>query len=359
MLKKPRPLRSGLLLLCGTTVLLSMIAFAVFAGWVINSRITDDARQLLDRSITVAWQEYRRFLDEETRALQAAAAFPDTAAAFLRQDARFTALSPDADDDLRFAVSRQGEVFAVSGAAEGSVPQPLVQRTAGAWRSGAALTCSEALQLEDWPAFFSGALAEKAALQTDADAASAGTPVLLQLACVPVYGGDGQLLGCLAGVKLCNNDEALGRRYSAQVADSYLSISIGGRRIVSNIVGLGGESFVGLEAPQTLFETTQSGARYIGQTEPEMGSHHWVIAEPIRNASGEVIGALGIGILFQQVAVVSRNALSALLAALLVCLAFAFIMVLLLSRRISAPIIRLEQLASEISRAKAVCPEHL
>ena len=106
MFHKPRSLRSGLLLLCGMTVLLSMFAFAVFAGWVINRRITDDAKQLLDRSITVAWQEYRRFFDEETRALQEAVGFEETVSAYLQQAERFTALTPAAEDDLRFAVDR-------------------------------------------------------------------------------------------------------------------------------------------------------------------------------------------------------------------------------------------------------------
>lgn len=360
MFHKPRSLRSGLLLLCGMTVLLSMFAFAVFAGWVINRRITDDAKQLLDRSITVAWQEYRRFFDEETRALQEAVGFEETVSAYLQQAERFTALTPAAEDDLRFAVDRQGRVFACSGGSPGSVPAVLLQRAAVSWQDGAAQSVSEALQLEEHPAFFTGALAEKAVLQTDpAEPQPDAAPVLLQMASVPVRDEDGTLLGCLAGVKICNNDEELGRRYSRLVSDSYISVSVDGLRILSNIARNDNKSFVGLKLPTRLFDTTRSGARYFGQTEPEPGNFHWVVGDPIRNGADEIIGTLAIGILFQQVAVVSIGALSVLAIALIVCLLCAFAMVSSLSKRISAPIIRLSRLTTEISQSKTITPARL
>ena len=75
---KPLSLRAMLLGIFLGTLLFSLLLFASFAVYLIFSRITTSEMNLLDRSITIHWQEYQRFFSEEEAVLRVIAGEPGT-----------------------------------------------------------------------------------------------------------------------------------------------------------------------------------------------------------------------------------------------------------------------------------------
>lgn len=363
MHNKQRSLQFVMLFFCTSLLLISMLLFALIATDIIFSRITTNAEDLLSRSITIAWQEYNRFFDEEIHSLTAIGSFEETRAMFSSREKIIHPLSlPSSEDDFCLAIDHHGKVIGSSLNRNTSSPSQLIQILAPAWRDGKTHASSELLRLDDYSVLFPPELIQNAqlSLSKSSEISIKDLPVMVQLATVPVFAQDQTLLGCLVSGRIVNNDETMENSYSKLVPNSYFSIGVNGIRIASNIIkNPGTVSLLGEKMPLNMYQTTNKGERYIGKTQPEPGVVHLVVSDPIRNGNGEIIGSIGIGILSQSVTNLKRDTVLTLLFSIVFCLCIAISIAILLSKKISHPIIELSKLAEEISQTEYITELHL
>ncbi len=363
MHNKQRSLQLVMLYFCISILLISMLLFTLVATNIIFSRITTNIEDLLSRSITIAWQEYDRFFDEENHSLAAMGSSEETRAMLSSREKTVQPFSsPLSEEDFLLAIDHHGKVIGSSLMRNTSPPSQLSRMVAPAWKDGKTHNSSELLRLGDYMKLFPEELIQKAQLPHNE---SSGTsikdlPVMVQLAAVPVFDQDHTLLGCLVGGKIINNDETMDKSYSNLVPNSYFSIGVNGIRISTNIVKSHATvSFVGEKQPIRMYQTTNKGERYIGQTQPEPGVVHLVVSDPIRNGDSKIIGSLTIGILSQGVTNLKRDTMLTLLISMLICLGVAISIAIFLSKKISHPITELSQLAEEISQTESITEVHL
>jgi signal transduction histidine kinase len=360
---KPRSLKTVMLYSFSGVFLLGMFLFAFFTANIISGHITSNAEVLLNRSITIAWQEYNRFFDEERRILQLVAATRETKEIFGGREKSGEWLAGNwGPEDFRLAIDRQGNIVASNFQNGSSVPPEMPGLLSPAWREGKAIGTSEVLALNGYGAAFSSQLLEKSMIKTGGEAGGGGMfpYVLAQLAAVPAFGQDGALLGCLASGRLLNNDQTVHTAYKKLVPESFLVIAAKGVRVSTNIPADAAYGLVGSEQPAALWQSVDAGKRYIGQTRPTADETHFVVADPLLSGkSGEVIGSLTIGIPEQGITNIKYYVFAVLLLSLCFCLCVAFFVATAISRRISRTISVLSNVANEISHAEAISQEHL
>jgi signal transduction histidine kinase len=349
-----------MIVICSSICLVCIVIFAISATSMLFSRITKSSEDLLARSITIAWQEYNRFFDEETRSLSAIASVTmengGAGGMFGGREKTIRPLKPVGEEDFLLAINAEGALVGSTLHADAPVPEPLRLMTAPAWRDGKVYRTSELLELNDYRQLFPNELLRKARVPPDeAGGSFVCPPVLIQITAVPVYDSGHTLLGCIAGGEIINNDRNIGGRYSRLVPNSFLTIAVNGLRISSNIAtSRESVTILGKSIPASLFQKTSAGERYTGQAQPEPGVVHLVVSDPLRNGNGEVIGSLTIGIFSQSVTNIKRDTMLALLLSMLACLCIAFIIATLLSKKMSRPLANLSRMAEEIIQTESI-----
>jgi hypothetical protein len=145
--------------------LLVMLLFSFFAVNIIFSRITLNAKNLLDRSLIIAWLEYERFFNEEKQTLSVIANLRETRILFSEKESSYLAGSWCAED-FRFAIDRRGKIIASSFTNASAVPAQMTELTSRAWREGKITGTSEILMLNDYDGLFPPEMLKKIIVQT-------------------------------------------------------------------------------------------------------------------------------------------------------------------------------------------------
>lgn len=358
---KPLPLWTVMLYLFLSVLLLSQLLFAAFATHLIFSRINTSQKSLLNSSITIHWQEYNLFFSMEEGALH-----------ILAQEARTISHLDDISSGMQMTLPTLGEggfrlLVDNHGQLMGSDVQTagtgkaLLALLAPSWERGEAFSSWELLSMEDCREFLPPHLARQAAIRLPSEDGAEQqkfSPVLVQIVAVPVF-GQGRLMGCLAGVRIINNDKSAHARYRTLIPESMYSIVVDGVRISTNLTTENGVNLGGTPASPESAVTLQKNARYLGQSHMSSEELHLIISDPILNREGTVIGSLVVGIPAQTVNIIKKEILLLLSLSLLLCLGFGAIITLCMARLVTRPITALGNLVKDISRQAAISEAHL
>ena len=185
---------------------------------------------------------------------------------------------------------------------------------------------------------------------------------LVNVVFFPLLDDKQALVGILSAGFLLNNDSYLARTYTSKIPNTYLSIAVGGIRIVSNIdVRID----TGLFSHPTGTRQMEQMVQNIGQGRPFRGlemvasnSYGLVAADPVKNCANEVVAGLAVGAPINMLNPFKRQGLYFLLVIGLIDLALAMLLSQRLSAGILAPLYRLKQLASGITN-QTVDPKNL
>lgn len=164
---------------------------------------------------------------------------------------------------------------------------------------------------------------------------------LVQAVAVPVNLSGTRKGVILAGI-LLNNTPHIPREATDLIPGSYLSIAGDGFRVSSNINTKAGPLSTGGQQSQQLVSTVELGERYYGTVPVDM-ERHYVVSDPIYNSSGQVIGALSVGLPPSGFVTFRRNTQLLILVCALLSLLVGILIARFISRRLAIPIIALEQ----------------
>lgn len=332
--------------------------FAIFATAIIFTRLDRNITTLLQRAQSISWEEYNRFFDNGASSLTVIADLLEEAE--LAEPAALAAtLDGRAAFDIWFVTDQAGQVL-LSSARDG-VPalSPVLAAAQPAWDVGNTVTVTELVSLDDLKAF-SPPLAERAVV-VGKDASEQTYGAMFQVVAVPYRRQGGALGGALVGAHLLNNDPAIAQRVREEIPESYSTISNHGLRVAGNLLISQTPSYygIGLRQADDLVETVRRGERYQGQVNLTHGLVHLVVSDPIRNARGEVIGALTIGHPSHGLATLKRDTVLYMLLSAAVCLAAVVTTSSIASRRLAVPMVELARVAKRIDEAEVVRPEHI
>jgi len=345
-------------------LLIAMFLFMVFSLSVLFSRIQTSTQNLLNRSMTIAWEEYNRFFEQERTFLTTLAAMQETGSFFNSPDNSSNvvqAMQAENSHDFWLIAGSNGRVLATNLDISKNLPAPLQEFTRNVMENGAALSRSDIFPLSGTAAFPQN-LARKALVKVRDDGTQkAGyfPYVLVQLAGAPIRDESGKTDGCLVTGRILNNDTSIARAYSKLVPNSFLSIGVEGVRIAANIKGTHQTGFVGMKQPDELVHAVKSGKRYVGTSQIEPNDIHLVTTEPIPISGGKVTGALSVGIPPNGVTTIKRDTFITMILALMICFSISMIAASFISRKISHPITCLSQLADEISVNESITEVHV
>jgi len=179
------------------------------------------------------------------------------------------------------------------------------------------------------------------------DSASVNS-AMINIVVAPIFDNRQQLVGSLVGGTLLNNDHSLAEAYTEKVPETYLSIAIQGLRICSNISVDDFRYLEGSVQEQSLIQTTQAGKRYSGEIYIQ-GRPALIVVDPVFNYRGDPIGNMGVGApVFVIPELSSTNLMLIALFSILILLV-AMIVVSYMTKVLTTPIYRLQNLAKAVA----------
>jgi len=336
------PLRRHLLA-AFALVLLTLSVVLTAAYGLISTRLSNT--YLVDRmqvAIQVAWDAYNEGpirLASALETLGMAEPFRDPA---VSQEALAPLLAALPQADFAAVVDGAGIVLAHTNAEQVGKAAPFAHIAAEALRTDAVQHSSELVTAEFVSEQMPQSL-QRLYLPLGCDPGSEGcTSVgLAQIVAVPIHTQNGTV-AAIAGI-LLNNTQHIPRMASERIPGAYLSVASGGIRVSTNIstrqIGLietGGQQSVQLRS------TVNRGERYYGSV-PVGAERHYVAADPIFNAAGEVIGALSIGLAPGIFAAYTRGAHVLMLSFGVLAVLLSLLISRAMARRLAEPISALER----------------
>lgn len=337
--------------------LLLVLFFALFIAitkFLIFTRADRTTLSLLDRALTITWEEYNQFFQRNTHTLQLLTGELDLDA---RRESLARLQAQDPAIDFWIVTGPDGTILASSAEGDARALEPLVTQLGPVWQTGTPVNASEVISIDDLRAF-SPALGEKALIR-DAVPAAQAADVLCQVAAVPYRQDDGQIGGVVLVGHVVNNDNSMAERLHVTIPDSYSTISLSGVRIAGNISSELFPSYVGeTQLPQHI-ETISRGERYYGRHRLAADLDHLVVSDPIRNSAGQVVGALTIGHPLEGLASLKEDMALWIYLSALLCWTVALVASLFAGRYWAMPLKRLSTIAKRISRADGITEEHV
>lgn len=244
--------------------------------------------------------------------------------------------------DFAAVVDGSGVAIAHTGAAQVGGGAPFPQIVAAALRTGAVQHSSELVTADFVSAQMPHSL-ERLYLPPGCNPGAAGCASvgLVQVVAVPIHTEGGTVVA-VAGI-LLNNTQHVPRMASERIPGAFVSVAGGGIRVSTNIstrqlglVETGGQQSLQLRS------TVNRGERYYGSV-PVGTERHYVAADPILNAAGEVIGALSIGLPPGSFAAYTRGAQVLMLAFGVLAVVLSLLISREMARRLAEPISGLER----------------
>ena len=346
-------------------LLFALCLFLALATIITFSRLKLNTENLLDRSLTIGWQEYNHFFVQENAFLEALASAEGTRTLLQSQDQQskiIRIMQEKKKHDFWAIINSNRAILATNLEPGQKLPNDLTQFAESILQNGEPTSTSEVFKLGEMTAFPPELVQQThvAIIENSSQKSQHYLPyTLVQLTGVPVKDTANRTIGCLIGGQIVNNNTSIPRSYSTIVPNSYLSIGVQGVRVVANIKGPQTLDFVGMKQSQPLREATRKGNRYNGSAQIEINEIHLVAAEPILNSKGKVVAALSVGVPSHGLTTIKRDAFFSLLLCLLLCSGIALIGASIITSKVSLPITAWSRLAQEISDAKTITKEHI
>ncbi|WZL73274.1 ATP-binding protein [Clostridiaceae bacterium 35-E11] len=162
------------------------------------------------------------------------------------------------------------------------------------------------------------------------------TKALVGVSVSPIYHERGnELIGFLIVGDIGNHDTYLPKVYSESVEDSYLSISIDGIRVISNIRSPKTKNYIGSTIPISMNSLEGAKDVYYGKENYD-GEIHLFLDEPILDGEGNILGVLGVGIPAQKFSVIMNTQRNLIMLVSFFC----FVGMLFISRYVANRIIQ-------------------
>lgn len=172
------------------------------------------------------------------------------------------------------------------------------------------------------------------------------------LAAMSVYAlrdGRGTIRGYLVLGSVLNNSTYVPTTYSSSVPNSYMSISVDGIRVASNISSPVSENYIGSPMPVPVSTLEGTNNVYFGRKDFG-GEIHIYLDKMIANCDGDYIGTIGVGIPEKKFLLVSKTQQGIIITVPLIFLAAMLIFLRYIAKKIARPIVKATVLADQISQ---------
>ncbi len=336
--------------------------FTFFATKIIFTRLDANINTLLDRSLTLAWDEYNDFFRKSTAILSSVTSltkepkYNDAAQEHLTDfdENVCKILDKQKDFDFWLVVNNAGQIINSSKGKNAKFPQDMVFLLQDSWQKGLQLTTSEKIPIKKLLAF-NPALVEKALVTIkDPGEEQNTTNAIFQITAVPFKNQQGSTLGSVVTGHLLNKNSEIAHNYSTKIPNSFLSVSIGGIRIATNLSTDFQKEYLGSIQTEELIQAIKDGKRYFGQVKLGPTETHIVTSDPIYNLQGKVIGALTVGVPSHGLADLKKDTTFYILMSALICLGIAFAISSFLSKRLSRTVLDMSKTAKEVSQLETI-----
>lgn len=176
------------------------------------------------------------------------------------------------------------------------------------------------------------------------------TKCLTSICVTPIY-KENNYVGALIVGDIINNDNYFPEAYSKDVENSFLSISIDGIRVTSNIKSPQKENFIGSNIPIAahINKIKELKTPYFGKVNID-NEIHVFLDQPILNYSGETVGVLGVGIPENKFSIIMNTNRNLILIVTIICLLTMLIIGRNIANIAARPIIKATELAKQISQ---------
>ena len=189
--------------------------------------------------------------------------------------------------------------------------------------------------------------------RTPSEGQTSFNDALVNVTFFPLLDEHQDLVGILSGGFLLNNDSLIAREYTRKIPNTYLSIAVGGVRIVSNIdvridTGLFSHP-TGTRQMEQMVENIRQGLPFRGLEKVDAKSYGLVAADPVKDSADQVVAGLAVGAPINMLNPFKKQGLYWLIWIGLVDLGLAMLLSLRLSEGILSPLYRLKHLAFGIT----------
>lgn len=348
------------------TLLIAMCLFLAAATLITFSRLKVNTENILDRSLTIGWQEYNEFFVEENAFLETIALSRGTRALLLQNENQnseiINMMEKKKQHDFWIIIDSKGNILATDLESGQKLPYSLMRFAESILQKGKPASTSEVFKIGEMNVFSPELMQQIRVAIIDNPSQKSGDYLpytLVQMSGIPVKDMANRTIGVLIGGRMVNNNTSIPRAYSKIVPNSYLSIGVHGIRIVANIKGPQTLDFVGMRQSQDLIEAIQKGNRYKGSAQIELNEIHLIAAEPIFNSAGKVVATLSVGVPSHGLTTIQRDTFLSLLMVLLFCFVIAIITASVITNKVSYPITAWSKLAQEIADAKSITEDHI
>lgn len=172
------------------------------------------------------------------------------------------------------------------------------------------------------------------------------------LAAVSVYtlrDSTGRILGYLVLGSVLNNNSYFPSAYSKSVSNSYLSISVDGIRIASNISSPVSENYIGSPMPVPVSTLEGTNNVYFGRKDFG-GEIHIYLDKMIANCDGNFVGTIGVGIPEKKFMLIANTQKGIVVTVPLIFLVVILFFLRFAAQKIARPIVKATALADQISQ---------
>ncbi len=287
---KVRLITSYLVVLAAGGLLTSLVG-----SWIVSGAIMREARRSAAHDLATARTLYEAWGDALLRDVASLAAAAD------RSSSELDRARERAGIDVLVLVDATGAQRIPAGH---PTARPLPPAVFSAVLAGRTSLSTEILAPEVLAALDS-ALAERSRLPGSEAGGSVGE-ALVQLAVAPILGTDGEVAGALAGGRVWNRDHRLVDRvwellYAAEAYGDRdagrATIFLRDVRAATNVRDAAGERAIGTRvSPEVEAAVLEHGETRVDRAEA-MGDWYIAAYEPLRSASGEIVGMLSVGVL--------------------------------------------------------------
>jgi len=347
------PLRWKMTLAALTPLTFILMIVAVAAAWVINAWVVDQAQKQIRNDLNAAREVFN---NEQSR---------------IENVVRFTAQSKELSEaatgvplqalGLELLQVRQREgldllnFVAINGHSRSQGLPFVKQVLQGKIFSGTVLLSAEALRGEN-PELAGRSII---LLQDAAEQKTEETRGMLIVSAVPVHSAEGQVIGCLYGGVLLNNNLAFIDRihdviYSA--GEGSATIFLDRTRATTTILLKNGERAIGTFVSEEVAEAVlEHGNTWLARARV-VDEWYLTAYEPIRDYRGQPVGALYVGLLEAPFSGLKRRASLLLVGLLALGCGSGYLLAHYVARRIARPIVKLEDSARRIASGERDVP---
>lgn len=331
-----------------TLALILTVAFGIVSS--LQTRATLTGR--IDTAMQVAWQSYNEGPHQLTATVQSLASLPAFQDAVANPEAFQPLLASLSAADFAAVIDADGRILAHTNRDRVGEYAPFPHIVDLALRSATVQYSTELIEADlvaaQMPRKLDRLPVPSDCELSDKECVDRG---LVQVGAVPVHLTSYRKGVVMVGT-LLNNTHHIPQATSARIPGSYLSIAAEGFRVSSNIntqtdrpLSTGGQQSAALLSKVAI------GERYYGSVWVD-GERHYVASDPIYNSSGQVVGALSIGVPPSGLMNYWRSTQMMVVAFALLSAMTSVLAALVLSRRLALPIVALQQDVLRLASAK-------